>query len=94
MRGSEERYVEFTEGEQWPKGGRESREGRYRNISSQDVKDGMGGAKIGMTMVGRRAGVIADTMTCLVVKRYRSTRVQSRIMCWWVVVVRFQVQLP
>jgi hypothetical protein len=33
--------------------GRESREGRYRNISSQTKEDGMCGAKIGMTMVGR-----------------------------------------
>jgi hypothetical protein len=43
------------------------------------MEDGMGGAKIGMTMVGKRAGVIADLMTCFVVeKKYKSTRVQSR----------------
>jgi hypothetical protein len=34
----------------------------------------MGGATIGMTVVGKRAGVIADTMTCIVVK---STEVQE-----------------
>jgi hypothetical protein len=38
------------------------------------MEDGMGGATIGMTMVGRRAGVIADTMTCILVKKYKSTK--------------------
>ena len=38
------------------------------------IEDGMGGAMIGMTVVGKRAGVIADTMTCIVVK---STEVQK-----------------
>jgi len=61
-------------------GGRESREGRYRNISSQTNGRRNGGAKIGMTMVGRRAGVIADTMTCSLVNMYKSTRVQCREM--------------
>lgn len=43
------------------------------------MEDGMGGAKIGMTMVGKRAGVIADLMTCFVVKKkYKSTIVQPR----------------
>jgi hypothetical protein len=45
----------------------------------RQMEDGMGGAKIGMTMVGKRAGVIADLMTCFVVeKKYKSTRVQPR----------------
>jgi hypothetical protein len=35
------------------------------------MEDGSG-AMIGMTVVGRRAGVIADTMTCIVVKKYKS----------------------
>ena len=32
------------------------------------MEDGSG-AMIGMTVVGRRAGVIADTMTCIAVKK-------------------------
>jgi hypothetical protein len=45
----------------------------------RQMEDGMGGAKIGMTMVGKRAGVIADLMTCFVVKKkYKSTRVRPR----------------
>jgi hypothetical protein len=81
MRGeNEEEQVRYTEGESGSRlGGRESRKGRYRNISLQTKEDGMCGARIGMTMVGRRAGVIADTMTCLVVeKKYMSTKVLGR----------------
>jgi hypothetical protein len=52
--GNEEEQVRYTEGESGSgMGGRESREGRYRNISSQTKEDGICGEKIGMTMVGR-----------------------------------------
>jgi hypothetical protein len=49
----------------------------------KQMEDGSG-AMIGMTVVGRRAGVIADTMTCIVVKKYASTEVQeyNGVMRW------------
>ena len=91
--GNEEEQVRYTEGQSVSEmGGRETRKGRYRNISSQTKEDGMGGAKIGMTMVGKRAGVIADSMTCSVVrKKYKSTRVQCRETNW-LMFVRVEVE--
>jgi hypothetical protein len=61
----------------------------------KQMEDGSG-ATIGMTVVGVRAGVIADTMTCIVVKKdvreYRSTstRVQRCDEMDWLMIVEVQ----
>jgi hypothetical protein len=57
---------------------RESQDQRWVAVSQEraaivifcckQMEDGSG-AMIGMTVVGRRAGVIADTMTCIAVKK-------------------------
>jgi hypothetical protein len=56
------------------------------------MENGLGGATIGTTVVGKRAGVIADTMTCIVVKKYKSTRVRRCDEVDWLMIVKVQVQ--
>jgi hypothetical protein len=54
------------------------------------MENGLGGATIGTTVVGKRAGVIADTMTCIVVNEYKSTRVRRCDVMKWLMIAEVQ----